>query len=175
MFALKAMASGNNVVHVYLHCFRPLLWDAILGMSYARYPLASCNFSSREMLHAIGSVCLCRTAQEGSRCRPRSLKIGLNDSRWHLTCLQEAPRSSQDVRRDGAQQTSATMVRFRGAHYPSSDELPMRSMESRSGSWGSVQGELRRTARTKQTSAVRHRCSPPHSPSTAFPRRAAII
>ena len=123
------------------------------------------------MLHAIGSVCLCRTAQEGSRCRPRSLKIGLNDSRWHLACLQEAPRSSQDVRRDGAQQTSATMVRFRGAHYPSSDELPMRSMESRSGSWGSVQGELRRTARTKQTSAVRHRCSPPHSPSTAFPRK----
>ena len=60
--ASMSQSSGNNVVHVYLHCFRPLLWDAILGMSYARYPLASCNFSSREMLHAIGSVCLCRLA-----------------------------------------------------------------------------------------------------------------
>ena len=37
-------------------------FDPILGMSYARYPLASCNFSSREMLHAIGRVCLCRLA-----------------------------------------------------------------------------------------------------------------
>ena len=38
-----------------------------------------------------------KTAQEGPKSRPRSLKIGLGDSRWHLTCLREAPRSPQDV------------------------------------------------------------------------------
>ena len=38
-----------------------------------------------------------KSAQEASRCRLRALKIGLCDSRWYLTCLQEAPRSPQDV------------------------------------------------------------------------------
>ena len=62
-------------------------FDPILGMSYARYPLASCNFSSREMLHAIGRVdgCSARTFRKRSISATGSTLLTVRETRpWYM-------------------------------------------------------------------------------------------